>query len=54
VINKSASRLEIYIHGLTGDIAAEKKGTYSLMAEDLLEAISSKGKYIKGEQQNGC
>jgi NAD(P)H-hydrate epimerase len=35
-----ASCLAVYIHGLAGDKAADEKGTYSLMAGDLLEGIA--------------
>ncbi len=34
-----ASCLGVYIHGLAGDAAATEKGTYSLMAGDIIEAI---------------
>jgi hydroxyethylthiazole kinase-like uncharacterized protein yjeF len=34
-----AACLGVYIHGLAGDMAAEKIGYYSLMAEDIVEAI---------------
>ena len=34
-----AACLGVYIHGLAGDMAAEKLGYYSLMAEDIVEAI---------------
>ncbi len=34
-----AACLGVYIHGLAGDMAAEKTGYYSLMAEDIVEAI---------------
>jgi NAD(P)H-hydrate epimerase len=36
-----AARLGVYCHGLAGDLAKEAKGTYSLMAGDLLEQIPS-------------
>ncbi len=35
-----AACLGVYIHGLAGDKAREKKGAYSLMAEDIVESIS--------------
>jgi NAD(P)H-hydrate epimerase len=31
--------LGVYIHGLAGDIAAQEKSEYSLMASDLIEAL---------------
>lgn len=34
-----ASCIGVYIHGLAGDIAAGKKGTYSLMSGDIADAI---------------
>lgn len=34
-----ASCLAVYIHGLAGDYAAGEKGTYSLMAGDIVESI---------------
>ena len=34
-----ASCLGVYLHGLAGDRAAQEKGTYSLMAGDIVEAI---------------
>jgi NAD(P)H-hydrate epimerase len=35
-----AAKLGVYIHGLAGDVMAEEKGHYSLMASDLTEGIS--------------
>jgi len=35
-----AARLGVYIHGLAGDAAAAKKGTYGLLADDVCEAIN--------------
>ncbi len=46
-----ASCLGVYIHGLAGDAAAEEKGTYSLMAGDLLERID---KVLKVKEQENC
>jgi len=34
-----ATCLAVYIHGLSGDIAASKKGTYSMMAGDIIDSI---------------
>jgi hydroxyethylthiazole kinase-like uncharacterized protein yjeF len=34
-----AARLGVYIHGLAGDIAADKKTEYGMIASDVLEAI---------------
>jgi NAD(P)H-hydrate epimerase len=38
--NLDAAVLGVYIHGLAGDIAAEKVGQVSLMATDIIEALS--------------
>ena len=35
-----AAVLGVYIHGLAGDIAAEKVGQISLMATDIIDALS--------------
>lgn len=35
-----AAKLGTYIHGLAGDIMAEKKGYYGLLASDILEGLS--------------
>jgi NAD(P)H-hydrate epimerase len=34
-----AACLGVYLHGLAGDYAAAKKGTYSMIAGDILESI---------------
>jgi ADP-dependent NAD(P)H-hydrate dehydratase / NAD(P)H-hydrate epimerase len=34
-----AACLAVFIHGLAGDFAAEEKGTYSMMASDILNSI---------------
>jgi len=38
--NFDAAVLGVYIHGLAGDIAAEKTGQVSLIATDIIEALS--------------
>lgn len=38
---EEAAGLGVYIHGLAGDKAMEEKGSYSLMASDIIEGISS-------------
>lgn len=35
-----AAALGVYIHGLAGDLAAEKYGKYSLMASDVIDSLS--------------
>lgn len=40
--------LAVYIHGLSGDAAAEKKNVYSLMAGDVIDSIET---VIKGPHQ---
>ena len=37
--NFDATVLGVYIHGLAGDIAAEKTGQVSLMATDIIESL---------------
>jgi len=37
--NFDATILGVYIHGLAGDIAAEKVGQVSLMATDIIDAL---------------
>ena len=34
-----AACLGVYLHGLAGDIAAEKRGMWSLIAGDLIEEL---------------
>lgn len=34
-----AAELGVYIHGLAGDVAAEKRGYHSMLASDILEAL---------------
>lgn len=34
-----AARLGVYVHGLAGDMAAENKGRYALMAGDMIEQL---------------
>ena len=35
-----ASRLGVYLHGKAGDLAAEKKGAYSMLARDIIDGIA--------------
>ncbi len=37
---QNASILGVYMHGLIGDIVAEKKGAHSLIASDIINAIA--------------
>ncbi len=36
----AAAKLGVYLHGLAGDVMAEEKGEYSMMASDLLEGLT--------------
>ena len=36
---QNASILGVYLHGLAGDIAAQKKGRYALVASDLINTF---------------
>jgi len=36
-----AGRVGVYLHGLTGDAAKNRKGSYSVSATDLINMISS-------------
>ena len=44
---QDASMLGVYMHGLIGDIVAEKKGEHSLIASDIINAIPAVFKLIK-------
>jgi len=44
---QNASILGVYLHGLAGDIAAQKKGQHALVASDLINAIPSVVKSVK-------
>jgi NAD(P)H-hydrate epimerase len=46
--NFDAAVLGVYIHGLTGDIAAEKLGQTSLIATDIIDALPEAFKRIEG------
>ena len=37
---EDAARLGVYVHGLTGDAARKKLGAYSVIARDLIDALS--------------
>lgn len=45
----AAAKLGVYIHGLAGDMAASKKGRYSMLAGDIIENISE---VINNEKDN--
>ena len=38
--SEDAARLGVYVHGLTGDAARKKLGAYSVIARDLIDALS--------------
>lgn len=35
-----AAKLAVYLHGLSGDVMAQEKGVYSLMASDLIDGVA--------------
>jgi NAD(P)H-hydrate epimerase len=39
--------LGMYMHGLAGDIAAGKKGEYSLIASDIIDSLPEAFKYLE-------
>lgn len=41
LLPEKASLLGVYMHGFTGDVVAERKGTFSLIASDIIKAIPS-------------
>jgi NAD(P)H-hydrate epimerase len=44
---QNASILGVYLHGLAGDIAAQKKGEHSLVSTDLINSISAVFRSVK-------
>ena len=40
VVSEKAAGLGVYIHGLAGDEAMGQKGSYSMMASDIIEGLS--------------
>jgi NAD(P)H-hydrate epimerase len=42
----NASISGVYIHGLAGDLASEKKGEYSMIASDLIESMPDAFRYL--------
>ena len=42
-----AAVLGVYIHGLAGDIAAEKRGQISLIATDIADALGDAFKTVR-------
>ena len=40
--------LGVYLHGLAGDIAADKEGEHSLIASDIIDSLSEAFKCLKG------
>ncbi len=49
LIPQDASILGVYMHGLIGDIVAEKKGKHSLIASDIINAIPAVFKAVRTE-----
>lgn len=49
---KRAAILSVCLHGTAGDFAAEKKGTYGMIASDLLEMLPMAIKSIMKENEN--
>lgn len=47
----SASRLGVYLHGLAGDLAAEKNGVHAMTASDILKAVPDLLKKIEEQQR---
>lgn len=37
----AAAKLAVYLHGLSGDVAAKEKGVYGMMASDLIHGVTS-------------
>ena len=35
-----ATKVAVFLHGLSGDVLAQEKSTYSLMASDIITGIS--------------
>ena len=48
---ENACRLGVYLHGLAGDIAAEKLGEHSLIASDIIQALPEAFSRLLGGQQ---
>ena len=40
VVSEKAAGLGVYIHGLAGDEAMRQKGSYSMMADDIIDGLS--------------
>ena len=49
---ESASRLGVYLHGLAGDLAAERMGVHAMTASDILKAVPDLLKNIEEQQNN--
>jgi hydroxyethylthiazole kinase-like uncharacterized protein yjeF len=45
--SRDAALLGVYLHGLTGDITAQKKGEHSLIASDIINAIPAVFRSVK-------
>lgn len=51
VANASAAKLGVYLHGMAGDIAAERRGEAGLIAGDLIEQIPAAIRKLKDSAQ---
>lgn len=47
----SATKLAVFLHGLSGDIARDEKGEYGLIARDIIESIPYAIKKLEGERK---
>ena len=47
-IAENAAVIGVYLHGLAGDIAAEKDSPDSIIASDIIENIGNAFKQLKG------
>ena len=48
-----AAKLAVYLHGLSGDVMAEQKSRYGLVASDLLDGLTQVLKEGVSDTRNG-